>query len=1040
MNTAAFSIKRPVTIIMIVIGVFIIGFIGYRMIEVALYPDMDLPVVAVVTTYSGTPPEEIEQFITKPIEEQCALVENYDSITSTSSEGISVVAVHFNWGEDMDWATFNTKEKVDQIIESLPDAAGRPTVMKLDTDALSPIIALQVAGIDDMQKLYDICDDDIKPELEKLEGVAAASIYGGLQREIQVNVDWKRLSAYNLDVKDVEDALRAENLNTPAGFTTEGPQEFTLRIVGEFGTVPEINDVVVTTFAGRPVRVRDVATVIDTHKEIRNLSRFNGKPAVSIAITKESDANTVDVSDNVRAAIEPILKKVPPGITLTPVSDQAEQVRNSLENLYEEAIHGGLLAILIIFLFLATGRGTLVVAISIPFSVFATVAFMYFSGMTLNMVTMGGIVLALGRIVDDSIIVLENIFSHLEAGEPVVEACVAGTREMSLAIMAATFTNICVFLPILFVGDLVGAIFSDMSVVVMVGLLCSLVVAITVVPMMSSRLLTRHSVRMEGEASPRHSWLMIGCDVWKLGVDGLERFYRRVAHWGLQNRAAVVAMTLVVFIIAVMFGKLVGFDFFPSMESDDFELTVEAPTDSSIDNTDAIARRVEKIIAAIPEIDTYSVTIGSASDSISQLRGGGVSTATFYVSVIDADKRKRSLHEIQESIRGELDMIPSATNKFVMNRGPGGSDYELLIKGPELDVLSALGEKIKTRLSTVEGLYDVDTDWTAGAPEYQVIVDREKAGRVGLTATSIAKALNTQVQGTTELTKYREGGEEYDITVRARESDRDWIRNVEEVMIATQSGGMVPLSSVATVETTVGPTKVTRDERSRSITVGARVEGRPLSEIVAETRVIVDGMGLPDGYTYEFAGTEENRQDAFGGLGVAFLLGLLLIYIIVGSQFESLSLPILIMLAIPLELIGVLLSLALTGEYFNVMVFLGILMLTGMVVSNSIMLVQMITLFKQRGQTGLEAIVSAGASRLRPILMTVMCTVMAMVPLATATGTGSEMWKGLATAVIGGLLVSTVMTLVVVPVGYSLMEEGGVRIADFFTGKKKRAE
>ena len=1039
MNVAGLSIKRPITVVMIVVAVFIIGFIGYRQLTLSLLPDMDIPVIAVITSYSGTPPEEVEQFITKPIEEAAATIENYDSISSTSQEGLSVVAVHFKWGQDMNWAAFNTRERIDPVSDRLPDAAGRPIVIKIDTDSLEPVITIQVAGIEDMRRLYDICRDDIKPELEKIVGVAAASVYGGLIREIRVVVDWQRLAAYELDVPKVEAALRNANLNMPAGFTTEGPREFTIRIVGEFDAVDQIKQVVVETDKGTPIRISDIATVQDTHKEVRTISRFNGKPSISLSIVKESGANTVKVSDAVREAIRKLPDKLPEGITLTPTSDQAKFVRNSLDNLYNVAIQGGCLAIIIIFLFLSTFRGTLVVAISIPFSILATLAFMYFSGMTLNVITMGGLVLAIGRIVDDSVVVLENIFRHLEAGEPVLEASVSGTRELAMAIMGATFTDMCVFLPLLFIGGMVGTIFSDMALVVMFGLFSSLVAALTVVPMMASRLLSQQSVqrKFEGRGRGPIAWALHG---WKGLIDRLEAIYRRAAGRALRNRAAVLTGALGLFVACMVVGGLVGMDFFPSMDSGDVRLIVGAPMGSSVERTDDLAREVAAIIRQIPELQTLSLAIGTPEGAFGLMQGGDVRTATFQISVGDIEDRDRSEDEIKDELRKKLAAIPDITAVFGGGHGPPGGGFELTIKGDELDILAELGEKLKTKLKPIAGLRDVDLNWTAGAPEYDIEIDLEKAGRVGLSAAQVAHAIDAQVGGTKELTKYREGGKEYDLTVRARPEDRKSIQDIRQLRIWAPNDALVPLTSIARITPRLGPSKITRQDRSRSITVTASVVDRPLTDLVADADEVVRTMGLPEDYTYEFGGTEEDRSEAFGGMGVAFLLGLMLIYIIIGSQFESLIHPFVIMLAIPLQMIGVLLALVLSGISFSIMVFLGVLMLTGMVVSNAILVVQLITLLRARGVTGPEAIVEAGARRLRPIMMTVMSTMIAMTPMALARGSGSEMWSGLATAVIGGLAASTLMTLIVVPCAYSVSEDMHDYFARLFTRSSKPAD
>ncbi|MFP3903312.1 MAG: efflux RND transporter permease subunit, partial [Armatimonadota bacterium] len=493
MNPAGFSIRQPVTVLMAMLAVLVLGIVGFTQLKVALIPDIDFPMVIVLTRYPGTPPEEVEEFVTKPVEEQAAVVENLESVSSMSQEDLSVVMIEFEWGQDMDWASFNAREKIDPVIEQLPDGAHRPTIMKLDPSTLQAVMTINVTGMEDQQRLREIADDEIKPELEKLPGVASADIYGGLQREIRVEVDRERLNAYRLSVQQIENALRAENLNVPLGFTTEGRQEYTLRLVGQFESVEEIPNIAVANRNGRAIRLRDVAVVSDTHQEVRSYARVNGEPCVTLSITKESDANTVEVSHAVHEALTELPEKLPPGISTTVTADQAEFIEDALHNLYGVGIEGAVLAVVIIFFFLATITGTLVAAISIPLSILAVFVLMYFGDMTLNIVTMGGLILAIGRIVDDSVVVLENIYRHTENGEPPVDAAISGTAELAMAITAVTLATMCVFVPLVFVGGMITQLFTSMALVVMFGLLASLVVALTAVPMMSARLLHYHT-------------------------------------------------------------------------------------------------------------------------------------------------------------------------------------------------------------------------------------------------------------------------------------------------------------------------------------------------------------------------------------------------------------------------------------------------------------------------------------------------------------------------------------------------------------------
>lgn len=1054
MNIAGFSTNRPVTVAMLAVAVFALGIIGFSKLPLDLFPDMDIPIVSVITTYSGAPPEEVEQFVSKPLEESLATVENLKNVSSTSQEGVSVVTVEFEWGQDMNWASYDVREKVDTAVNRLPDGADRPMIYKINPAVLIPVVVIDVTGLDDLRTLRKLADDDVKPELEKIAGVAAADLYGGLEREIRVEVDWQRLAAYGMSISTIENALKLENLNVPAGYVTEGTREFTIRTIGEFDIVDEINDVVLDTENGRPIYLRDVATVTDTHKEVRSYARFNGKPSVSLAVRKESGANTVVVSDAVRETLEILPAKLPPGVKFAVTSDSAVFTRQSRDTLYRVAYEGAALAVLVIFLFLATMRGTVVVGISIPFSILMTGAFMYLSGMTLNVITMGGLVLAIGRMIDDSVVVLENIVRHIESGEPVMESAVSGTRELSMAIVAATFTAMCVFVPLLVVGGFVGVIFSDMALIVVIGLFASLVAALTIVPMLCSRVLGQEIGHVGAEtvraAGRRSIWarvwdlvtwpFMAAVRLWNRIFDAVERVYGRIVRWALRHRAFTLALAVGVFIFSLSIGGLIGQSFFPDSDSGEISIEMESPLGSSVDYTDKLASKVEAIVKQVPEVEHVGVSVGQASGGLGSVRGGGgVRSATITVKLVDLEERDRSVADIQEWLREQFRGVPEAVTRFSSGRGPSsGSDIAVTLRGDDLEVLGALGEELMRRMGEITGTTDIDQDWDPGSPEYQVIVDRKKAGRLGLTPYAIAHTIQVQVYGTTELTKFREHGEEYDITVRGAAPDRDYIDDVRQVKLPGPEGALIPLSNIARIVETTGPSKITRDDRQRSQEISCNVTGRALTEVVADIEKAVEAMNLPDGYSYEFGGDEEDRRESFGGMMVAFMIGLLLIFIILASQFESLVHPWIVMLAIPFELIGVFGALLISGVYFSLMVFLGVLMLTGVVVSNSILVVQMVVLLRTRGIDHIESIVQGGMRRLRPIMMTTLSTILAMVPMAFSLGHGAEMWQPLGIAVIGGLTTSTLLTLVVVPCTLSVVDDLIAFIYRLF-GKKTQA-
>jgi len=1008
-----------------ILAIVVMGTMGLVLLNIDLFPDIDFPVIAVITAYPGASPEEVEEFVTKPIEEAAAIVSNLENVSSVSSESFSAVIIEFDWGTDMDRAAFDARERIDPIIARLPKDASRPTVLKFDAQTFEPVVSIGMSGSRDLRSLYDLARDITKPELEKIPGVAAASIFGGLEREIRVAINWQRLKAYSLDVGRIEEALRDENVNVPTGFVTEGPREFTVRVVGEFDLVEAIGNIVVTIRNDTPIYLKDIAEIEDTHKDVRSYARINGQPAVTLAVQKESGANTVRVSHAVRQAVAELKDKLPEDIELAIVNDNAEFIKKAIANLKGVAVEGALLAMIIIFLFLATLRGTLIAGISIPLSILATFALMYLNNMTLNMITMGGLVLAIGRMIDDSVVVLENIYRHMELGEEPDDAAVNAVGELAMAITATTLTTLCVFIPLALVGGLVSTFFTPMALVVTFGLLASLLIAFTVTPSLSATFLRAVMVQRESSSVERPPGpLFVLLSWWRGVIARLTDRYRAAIDWCLRHRSRVVAVAVSTFAISIMLVamKLIGLTFFPDADMGMVQFVAEVPVGSSIKYTNEVAGQIEEITKQIQEAEATLVTVGQAGGGFAMF-GGGVRQASFYMDLVDRTKRERSSHEITEWLREQFATIPGVEIRFVGGMGPPGTDLEIKISGDELDILGRLGTEIMTLVADIPGLVDLNLDWERGAPEYQIKIDRDKAGRLGLTADNIGDVLQTMVRGTQELTKFREAGREYDITVRARAADRNWIDTIRQIELITHDGNSVPLAEVAEIVSTVGPSQISRDDRQRTVTLAGGATGRPLSEIAKDVRERLNNYNWPAGYQFALGGGEEERQESFGGIFIALGLGIILIYMILAAQFESFFHPFTIMLAIPLEVIGVLGALFITGVPISLFVMLGILLLTGIVVSNSILLVQMINLLRERGYKLREAIIEGGALRLRPILMTALSTLLALVPVSLGLREGSELWQPLAIAVIGGLFTSTFLTLFVVPVAYSLNEQ-----------------
>ncbi len=1027
MNIAEFSVRRPITVLMVIMAVFLLGFVTLTRLNIDFLPDITLPVVTVTTVYPGAGPEEVESFITKPIEEAAGLVKNLEEISSFSMEGVSSVIVRFKWGTNIDYGAMELKEKIDPIVDTLPSEAHRPVITKMDISAMMPVVAIAITGTD-LQTLGDLAEDVVKRDLERVSGVATATPMGGLEREIRVEVNPSRLKAYGLAIEQVVQALSAENRNLPTGYIKGQKNEYLVRVVGEVRKPEELGNITLDFKNGVPVLLKDVADIKDTTKEPTSYARVKGKPAALVMVYKQSGANTVDVSDRVQKAMKEIERELPPGVSMEVVMDQADYIRKSIKNLEDVALEGAFLAVVIIFLFLTTLRGAFVIALSIPLSIFVAFIYMFFSGTTLNIVTMGGLVIAIGRIIDDSIVALENIYRHMERGEPPKTAAVEAVKEIAMPIVASTLTTVAAFFPILFITGITQQLFSQMVLVFSVALLTSMFVAFFAVPMFASRLL-----RPLGEESQRKKNIVDKVvDSFQRGYSAVEEIYKGMLSWVLRHRRTTVGIGISTFIISLFLIPVIGLEYIPAL-TNLITVVVKTPVGTSLEETNRTIREVEKYFAEVPEFERYSAFCGGGGPggrAVSMAMGGVNPNQSGRVMGMLKPMRelKRSVGEIKNWLRERIYKIPRAKFSFMemtsaITGGRGAADIDIEIRGEDLSTLADLGNQLADRMKKIPGVYDVDLSWTAGAPEYQVMIDREKARTFGITAGQIGSALYTLLGGQ-QVTKYKERGKEYDINVQAPPSQREWEATLRRMPIYSPvTKSAIPLEMVAQVKLATGPSLITRRQLQRTIDITASKGNRALGDIVRDIHKELQAMKFPAGYTTSIRGAEETRREAFSGLFIALIAAVFLIYIILASQFESLIYPLVVMTAIPMALIGVMLGLLLGGQTISVLSMLGILMLTGIVISNSVLLVQFINLQKERGLEISEAIMRAGTIRLRPILMTALSTIFAMIPMALAIREGSEMFKPLAIAVLGGLSTSTFLTLLVVPALYSLFEE-----------------
>ncbi len=1027
MNLPRFAIRRPITIYMITSVAILLGAISFWELPVDLMPDIEFPTITVSTEYPGVAPEEMETLITRPIERSVSSAPGVEEIESSSSEGQSRVQVRFEWGTNLDEAANEVRTRVDRLRPVLPEDAEPPSLWKFDVSQF-PILYMAVSSDRDPKDLRQLIDDQILYRLERVPGVAAAEIRGGLRREIHVDLSLEKLRAYNLSIRNVVEVLRRENLNEPVGPVVEGNYELLLRTQGEFKDITQIENVVLSTREAVPVYVKDVARVEDSHEEVRESVRVDGRPGIRLAIRKQSGANTVTVVTAVREELESINRDYP-DIVVTPIMDQSEFIERSIANVRSSAILGAILAVFVLLLFLRNLRSTVVIALSIPVAVVSTFGLMYYNDFTLNTMSFGGLALGVGMLVDNAIVVLENIFRHRESGRSRIEAAVEGTTEVSSAIVSSTLTTIAVFVPMVFLAGMSGIMFQQLAYVIAFSLFSSLLVALTIVPVLCSRYLEirepdarRHPLlqRIVHRSGELLSWL--------------DAEYQQLIHWALDNRRTVAYGTFALLLGSILLFPLVGVELMPDTDEGEVRVSIELPPGTRIETTEALAMEMEAmVLREVPETEHVLTEVGGGGWRQSQTH-----RADIRLQLVERSERNRSTQEIANDLRpllmgrpGMRGFARAGGGNWLMRMGRGGEDrVSVEIRGHDIRVADALAQQVKDVIEKVPGVTDAQIDDREGTPEMLVRVDREKAATMGLNVSDLADALRTTVGGHI-ASMFRQGGNEYNILVRLQEEDRQRLASVEHIPLSMPAGPVgqsVPVSSLVRMERREGPVEIERKDQERVVTVRANIADRDLGSIMADIDEGLRGRTLPRDFSIFYGGEYEEQQESFRGLLFCLILAVILVYMVMAAQFESLRDPLVILFAIPFAAIGVVLMLFLTGTTFNIQAFIGVIMLTGIVVNNAIVLVDYTNQLRRRDGLPLrQAVELAGRRRLRPILMTTLTTVLAMIPMALGLGEGGEVQAPMARVVIGGLTVSTLITLVLIPTLYTTVEERSAR-------------
>jgi len=1012
MSISRLSIRRPVTTVMLVFIVLILGFVSLTRLNLDLLPSINLPVIVVSTQYSGAGPKEVETIVTRNIESVLATVSNLKSMRSTSSEGSSMVILEFNQGTDMDVAALDVREKLDMIKGVMPDGVSNPIVLKLDPNML-PIMSFAVSHegkTNEELKLW--VDEVLKPRLERIEGVASVTVSGAKQTEVKVVVDPDKLLSYGLSMDRVVTALRAENLDTPGGIVRDGQYDLLVRISGQFQDLDEILNIPIITPSGGSFLLRDLAKVEKGIKDDKQYSRVNQHDSLSISIYKESIANTVRVAERVNQEIRDIQESYTDVAVMT-IVDQSKFINNSISTVTNNALIGAFLAVVILFIFLKNITPTFVIAAAIPISVVSTFVMLYFNKITLNIISLGGLALGVGMMVDNSIVVLENIYRLREKGLNSIDAAEKGTNEISMAIAASTLTTICVFLPIVFTEGMTAEIFKELSLTVTFSLLASLLVALTLVPMLASRLVRRKGFSKKNAVLER-----------------LTARYGHILEWALAHRKVVMLITLVVFGMSIVMLPVVGMEYFPVTDQGQINIQIRLPRGSSFDETLESVQRVEQIVREIPEVETVWASIGGEQLGL-RFGASGNDRGRITAVLKPIKQRDRTIQQVGEAIREKVKDIAGCQIQvntgggfFGMRAGMSGSPIAVNIKGQDLDVLKQISEDIVDIVSRVPGTREVSSSYEEGRPELRIVLDRDRASRYGLNVALVSSAVQTQLQGVV-ATRYKEEGNELDVRVQLPNDGIIEIRDVENILLSSPLGISVPLKSIAKFEYDQGPVRIDRHNQSRMVTVNSSYEGRVFGDVVEDIEKRLHDYPLPNGYFIEYGGEQEQLNEAFGDLRLVLVLGVLLVYMIMASQFESLVHPFTVMFAVPLAFTGGFLGLMIAGKPLSVPAFLGFIMLIGIVVNNGIVLVDYINRLRNNIPNLKQAIVQASSTRLRPVLMTSLTTILGLLPLALGIGEGAELQVPLAVTVMGGLTLSTFLTLVVVPVIYSIVDDAG---------------
>jgi HAE1 family hydrophobic/amphiphilic exporter-1 len=1026
------AVRRPVFTAMMMFGLIVLGIFGFRRLPIDEFPDVDIPIVAVQTVYPGASPETIEREVTRRLEEAFNTVEGVDRITSNSLEGVSSILVEFDLGRNGDLASQDIRARIDQVRRELPQDIEAPVVLKFDP-AAQPILSLALSsGTLTVPELTTLADETIRRRLESVGGVGQVQIAGGLEREIRVNLLPERMQAVGVSAQDVMGALGRQNLEVPAGRVERGTGEQLVRVTGRITDPAQFNDIIVATRGGMTVRLRDVARVEDATEEERSIAMVDDRRAVSLDVLKVSGANTVDVADGVKEAMDKLRGELPAGAQLTMVRDNSINIRQSVDDVIHELVLGAILTVIVVMLFLNDWKATAITSLALPVSVISSFMLMDALGFTLNVLTLMGLSLSIGILVDDAIVVIENIVRHREHGEGYFTAARRGTSEIFLAVMATTLSIVAVFVPVAFMGGIIGRFFYQFGMTVAFAVLVSLFVSFTLTPMLSAWWGVDPHDPSAGGGNPVNR-VIAGFNRWfDRGADR----YRGIIGWALGHRKSTIGLAVAAFFGTFMLFPLIGGGFMPEQDQSAFNVSFETPEGSSLAYSAQKAQEIDAALRSLDGVDFTYTTVGAGVT-------GTVTAGNVYVDLVPGAEREKSQQELMVDARAKLSSLFGATIVVGEAGGLGGPQQPLQVnlRGPDVTQLVALSEQVAERMRAIPGIADVQTSLGAPRPEFRIDVNRDLANELGLDVGQVSGAVRPLLAGQTATTWEDPTGEERDVVVQLAPERRTSLESITSLPIETSDGATVPLGQVARVAEGVAPAQIDRQDLERVGTVGASITPEiSISEASTAITGALAEMKLPPGYTVTLGGETEQLQETMGFVLESILLAVILIFLILASQFESFTQPFAIMLSLPLSLIGVLLALLLTDDTFNMMSMIGVIMLMGLVTKNAILLVDNANERRQAGTERMTALVEAGRVRLRPIVMTTMAMIFGMLPIAIGMGEGGGFRAPMARAVIGGLITSTLLTLVVVPVAYTYFDDFGGWVSRGFKRKPKAAK